>query len=175
MTDKKSVPVWLCDIDGVLNAVTSKPDSNVWPRDTWRTDVVAGFRLHVAQPVIDFVCHVHDIGAAEVRWHTTWQNSAHEFAKAFGFPELSVQHAPEAENFDSPTWWKKPAVFRVLYGENRRLIWTDDEIKWMLHENYITSNFNNEGALIISPTERVGLTKKHVKRISEYLGITYDI
>ena len=81
-----TVPVWLLDIDGVLNAAAKKPDRNVWPAADWiegRAHEAGGaaWRILAARPVVDFIRGVHEEGRAEIRWHTTWQHDAAAVAK----------------------------------------------------------------------------------------------
>ena len=83
-------PVWLLDIDGVINATVGwkgKPPTQVWAASNWIDTVAADaiqFRILSARPVIEFVKLVHETGRAEIRWHTTWQHSAQNVADALG-------------------------------------------------------------------------------------------
>lgn len=173
MTDK---PVWLLDIDGVLNAVTSagrKPPHHVWPARDWiRTHANdsrgARWSMTIAQPVIAFVRKVHEEGLAEIRWHTTWQEAANSL-NGIGLPVLPVQEAPEFIHLgDYDRWWKLPAVWRVLTDEGRRVLWTDDDADWELRDEQ-KSSLAEAGCRIISPDTYTGLTPKHLRLIGEYL------
>ena len=94
-----NAPVWLLDIDGVVNAVTDTPDHRVWPRDQWvrATATCAGGEapLLAARPVLEFIRRVHRQRRAEIRWHSTWQHEARAVAAALDLPDLPVQRYPE--------------------------------------------------------------------------------
>jgi hypothetical protein len=85
------IPVWLLDIDGVVNACAKKPDRNVWPLDQWwslKVDVGGhSWPVLVAEPVLAFIRRVHAEGLAEIRWHTTWQQDAKALEEACDLPE----------------------------------------------------------------------------------------
>ncbi|MBF9129495.1 hypothetical protein I0C86_11020 [Plantactinospora sp. S1510] len=103
-------PVWLLDIDGVLNAVTKTPDPNVWPLDQWSrgeaSDGETEWPILFARPVADFIRQVHEEGRAEIRWHTTWQQEAGAVGKLLDLPTFPVQPSPE--------WAVPGGVVRVL-------------------------------------------------------------
>lgn len=171
-------PVWLLDIDGVINATASKGDPTVWPRDTWRAEKLeaGGMRLPilVAQPVLDFITEVHERGLAEIRWHTTWQELAPTvFAPTFDLPVFPVQASPEYGDGWSEShpgaWWKLPAAGRVVNVEGRRLVWTDDELTLFGSVPHIHGI--SEHALLVAPRQLLGLTGKNLKAIRGFLGM----
>jgi hypothetical protein len=168
------IPVWLLDVDGVINACTLRPDPNVWPEDQWRREKVHGFWITAAQPVLDFITRVHKDGLAEIRWHTTWQRDAALIEEAFGLPPLPVQDCPEfATAHTSERWWKLPAAERVVMEEGRALVWTDDDIDYSISgkdAGALGVMRQARRILAISPSDRTGLTPKHLRRIDEFLG-----
>lgn len=177
-----TVPVWLLDIDGVVNAATKEPDPNVWPREAWiRTHAEShGHRwpILVAQPVVDFIVAVHKQGRAEIRWHTTWQDDANALGEAVGLPEFPVQDAPEfhtvyqrGESDRGEGWWKYPAAHRVVVDEHRTLLWTDDDITWSLGRRGSGELRALGSALLVSPNDRTGLCKRHLRQIDEFLTL----
>lgn len=181
------IPVWLLDVDGVINAATKKPDPNVWPKDQW----VQGnaqcdgreWPITWSRPVIEFIREVHGTGRAEVRWHTTWQHEASAISDLTGLPQFGVAEAPEFEGGSGytaqafreakrSTWWKLPAAERVVREEKRPLIWTDDDITWSLHRYNADAGLRAYApALLVSPNERTGLTRRHLRQISDFLDI----
>lgn len=167
-------PVWLLDVDGVLNAISRKGDQRVWP--DWETGVAHGggadWPILWSPAVALFVREVAMSGAAEVRWHTTWQHEAVAIERLLGLPQLEVAAAPEyldrsftarAIREEKPPWWKLPAAERVLLEEKRPLIWTDDDISGQLR-NYVRA-----GATLISPNEHIGLSPANLRTIEEAL------
>ncbi|GHJ44321.1 hypothetical protein Cs7R123_16630 [Catellatospora sp. TT07R-123] len=175
-------PVWLLDIDGVINAVTHEPDLRVWPRDQWvRASAVSAhgieWPLLAARPVLDFLHRVHAEGRAEIRWHSTWQSYAVNVGTALGLPRWPVAECPEfAEDGDaeiaSPLivvrhhWWKLPTAQRVL-DEGRPLLWTDDDARHQLRRR------DRAGwgawALVVAPPVESGLTARQLRRIDTWL------
>lgn len=171
-------PVWLLDVDGVINAIAIKPDRTVWPEEAWiRTTAEAqggDWPILAAQPVLDLICEVHDRGLAEIRWHTTWQHDAvKNLAPALDLPEFPVQDDCGVDSFAEDEdgrmayrWWKLPAAKHVVDVEKRRLIWTDDDLNDNRRE---LDAFG--GHLLICPQTRLGLTPKHLRKIREHLGM----
>ena len=65
-----ALPVWLLDVDGVLNASRAG-----WGGPPRRAQVLADgecWKLHWAVEVVNFVRDAQLRGLAEVRWATTW-------------------------------------------------------------------------------------------------------
>lgn len=176
------IPVWLLDIDGVINAIRhqgAKPPLHVWPQHQWiDTEAIATggetWRILAAKPVVDFIATVHEGGLAEVRWHTTWQESAANVAQALGLPEFPVQPAP---SFDMSAWtngvrqggvwWKVPVVYEVV-KECRPVIWTDDDIleQTTREQRRLMAEVP---FLVVNPDTYTGLTLKHLQQIRHFL------
>lgn len=178
-------PVWLLDIDGVINACSKKPDRSVWTADEWQTGRAEAegrsWPILWSKPVVDFIRNVHESGQAEIRWHTTWQHWAANLATLVGLPEFPIAEAPEMD--DKPGyvakairesrswWWKLPAAERVVRDEKRPLIWTDDDITWSLCGYDVDAKLRAYApALLVSPQETLGLTKKQLRQISDFLA-----
>lgn len=174
-------PVWLLDIDGVLNAVARElPPSRGWPADRWtqrqvlspRNEWVNGgghpWTITMSQDVIDFLKKVHADGKVEIRWHTTWQAGAERVATAFSLPVFKVQDAPEFYQFSRRDWWKPYAVRRVAEEERVPVLWTDDEITY-----YLTKPERRElralGVHLESPDPVCGLAPPNLERIEQWI------
>jgi hypothetical protein len=184
-SDDSIPPVWLLDVDGVVNAISRKPDRSVWPADQWITGTAnadgTDWPILAARPVIDFIRQVHGSGRAEVRWHTTWQRDAANLAKLLDLPEFEVQDCPEFATRRqslgglSPTavraaWWKLPAAERVVGGEGRALVWTDDDAAWPVMPREAAADLARcAPTLIVTPQTHLGLTGKHLRKISDFL------
>lgn len=186
MTEPKSdVPVWLLDIDGVVNANADRPDRRIWP--TWVTAEVANlqgftFPMLASTDVIAFLTRVHEQGVAEIRWHTTWQQRALEVGDALGLPRFAVQPIPQPAvpdgqpvGLDTSTnssfgagWWKYPVAEHVVSVEERRLIWTDDDASLRLGSDELERLGDS---LVIAPIAEAGLTAEHLDLIAEYCGV----
>jgi hypothetical protein len=185
-------PVWLLDVDGVLNACTKVPDRNVWTKDQWDGGKASAsgreWPIMWARPVAEFIRTVHAQDRAEIRWHTTWQHEASAIADLLGLPEFAIADAPEflaheqrtpaseaeriREGHPRPAWWKLPAAERVVRDEGRPLIWTDDDITWSLARYNADAGLRAHApALLVSPNERTGLTPKHLRQIGDFLDL----
>jgi hypothetical protein len=96
-------PLWLLDVDGVLNAVTAKPDRSVWrdwERGTATADGVS-WPIRFSPSVTRAVARVHDERLAEVRWLTTWGRHANgELRRLLRLPAFEV--AGEEARRDRP-------------------------------------------------------------------------
>jgi hypothetical protein len=168
------VPVWLLDIDGVVNPAVgpNRPPSHVWPVPEWVEARAAGLRVLAARPVLDFIRSAHKTGRAEIRWHTSWQERAGEFGYALGLPAFPVQEAPEYHRRDDrgrvgDSWWKLPTVWRLL-AEGRRALWTDDDASMDLRPEQ-RATLGAAGCHVISPDPVAGLCRRHLRMIDEYL------
>jgi len=96
-----AVPVWLLDVDGVVNAVSRFPDPKVW--DDWQsgTAVADGteWPITFSPSVTGTIRRLHEQGLVEVRWLTTWRGNANgSLRDLLGLPEFAVAgevRAPE--------------------------------------------------------------------------------
>jgi hypothetical protein len=168
-------PLWLLDIDGVVNSPTPEVPTEVWddwvqtsawsPSGTWQ--------IHTAVPVRDFITHVHESGLAEIRWHSTWQEFSVNVGDAVGLPRFPIQDAPEAHKygFSDARWWKLPAVWRELLGRgpggNRPVLWTDDDMDCLTGEQQTA--LTAAGCKLVRPNFRTGLNAEDLKEIETYL------
>ncbi|MBF9129500.1 hypothetical protein I0C86_11055 [Plantactinospora sp. S1510] len=170
-------PVWLLDIDGVLNAVTKTPDPNVWPLDRWSrgeaSDGETEWPILFARPVADFLRQVHEEGRAEIRWHTTWQQEAGAVGKLLDLPAFPVQPSPEWAvqlRGETEEWWKIGAALRVAEAEGRSLVWTDDDAGSRHLRRRVRARLTSVvPCLIVVPSPRAGLTPKHLRKIDAFL------
>jgi hypothetical protein len=183
-------PLWLLDVDGVLNAVAKRPDRGVW-RD-WRRGSASAdgvtWPIWFSPTVTGTVARLHESGVVEVRWLTTWGAQANgELRTLFGLPELAVAGEPphvagdhgadshgEAvaleANGGRASWWKLDAVRRIVGDEPERpVIWTDDDLGG--ERDAVTwVERNVPRRLLVSPRPDVGLTPRQLRAIRSYCG-----
>jgi hypothetical protein len=177
-------PLWLLDVDGVLNAVTGKPDRSVWP--DWRqgSATAAGTAWPIwFSPTVLAALRRHVSAGVEVRWLTTWGHEANASLRALlELPRFEVAGTmpvdpvgAEAGGYGSGdgrsggTWWKADVVRRVVEAEpDRALLWTDDDLAqepsaraWV--QEHVSRS------LLLAPQTHLGLTPKHLRRIAEFL------
>jgi len=170
----KRVPVWLLDLDGVVNAASRSFPTHAWPGDTWQgieaeDEEGLTWPIKTARPVVDFLTDVYESGRAEIRWHTTWQGHAVHVGRQLGLPDFGVQEAPEYKGFETERWWKTAAARRVLAKEGRDLLWTDDDADRELGTDERAELSRLGRLLIVCPDSRTGLCKKHLSRIDQFL------
>jgi hypothetical protein len=182
------VPIWLLDVDGVVNAVTNHGPLEAgrlyaaWPKESWIfTEADSGTRvwpIRTATPVVEYIRKVHESGLAEIRWHTTWQDKALNVGRAVGLPDFPIQEAPEYDPAfwqrmrGTDSWWKLPAARRLIQLEERALIWTDDDIYYEMSRQQ-RQWLRGEGlgrVLLIAPDAYAGLHRKDLDRIDKFLS-----
>lgn len=155
-------PLWLMDVDGVLNAV------NYEPLLYQRREVLNGFAITWTPEITDRIIALHNEGLVEVRWLTTWAELANEhIGPALGWPaDLIVVASPYA---GSRTEWWKLAYAIDLAVDEQRIVWTDDDLSsdpdarsWLKQEDAAD-------VLAICPDTRVGLTMEDVDEIERWL------
>jgi hypothetical protein len=167
--NQTDLPVWLLDVDGVINAFRRQPQGS-WPRRSWTRVRVAGFEINAALPVIAFLREVHRRGLAEIRWHTTWQELSLDLGDALGLPTFHVQEAPEFAGRDTEeTWWKLPAARRVLADEGRPVVWTDDDAAYLAPGDRKQLALIGPRLLIVAPDDRTGLNQADLDQIHLFL------
>lgn len=160
-------PVWLLDIDGVINA--NKPGWGAAPRRIR----CAGFTIRWAPALTVRIRQLHCSGAADVRWSSTWcgyPTQLDELASQLGLHfERAFTGRP-----DPKTWadMKADAAMAVL-AEGRRLIWTDDDEAEIAAAFYpeVADAQHDGRALLISPRPNRGLQPDHLDRIAAFIGL----
>jgi hypothetical protein len=134
----------------------------------------------------------------EVRWHSTWYDRCRRFlAPALGLPDWPVAVCPEffyqhggwaeempaefvysgafpqpPERLPDNWWWKLPAAERVVYDEQRPLIWIDDEIAERARaDDALRALLQHPDVLAVNPDPALGLAPADLQRISHWLGL----
>lgn len=169
-------PIWLLDIDGVINTRVNGIH-RIWPDDdpiiTEAQGLNRSWRIVTAPAVRDYIAKIHELELAEIQWHTTWQNQANNVSDALELPHFPVCPAPEYTEWSSgkrsQCWWKLPAALRVLIS-GRPLVWTDDDIDYD-PDAYasVRLDYTDTPRLTICPNSREGLGPKDLKKIDEFL------
>ena len=164
-------PVWLLDVDGVVNA--SRPGWGDTPqrRSVWsQTDQVA-YPLRWAPQLIDRIRAMHLDGRAEVRWCTTWCPDADELERLWRLPELERALTANPMPRGEACRPLKQAAARAVLAEGRRLIWTDDDA---LPKPGPDRDELTEGglALLIAPRPARGLRPEDLDRIESFAAVT---
>lgn len=157
-------PIWLLDIDGVINA--NRPGWSAPPRRVW----CAGFTIRWAPALIARLREFHRMGSHEIRWASTWcgyPEQLDELARHLGLRfDRAFTDRPA-----SKTWaeMKAEAAVTVL-AEGRRLIWTDDDEALVAPAFYpeIATAEREGRALLIAPRSNRGLQPSHLDEIAAF-------
>ncbi|MER7283651.1 hypothetical protein ABT369_55445 [Dactylosporangium sp. NPDC000244] len=161
----RRVPVWLLDVDGVIN--TRRP---AWgarlSRGTARSEGV-DWPMRWAPGLIDRVRRLHGEGLVEVRWCTTWCADADALERLFGLPAFGrALGAGALDGVDDTDAVKLAAARRVVAG-GRRLVWTDDTA--VPRAGAVFDELTGGGAgLLIRPHPRRGLRPRDLDRIEAF-------
>ncbi|MEU7870807.1 HAD domain-containing protein [Dactylosporangium sp. NPDC049140] len=156
-------PVWLLDVDGVINV--RRPQWHAQPHHGTAFSAGMGWRMRWAPQLIARIRALHRTGAAEVRWCTSWCAEADQLERLFRLPAFGRAFPDE-----TPGDGRKLAAARAVLAEGRRLIWTDDaEVPVPQEEPELYSELTAGGhALLIRPHERDGLRPAHLDQIEAF-------
>lgn len=187
-------PLLLLDVDGVLNAVTARPDPDVWPDWERGTAVAAGraWPIHWSPTVVRAVVGWRE--RADVQWLTTWGHDANRsLSELLGLPEMPVVGTaadadfPPAPGESDPLlsgslaavtpaapdeltgrWWKFDLVRRVVQGDpSRRVVWVDDDLARQVE---VRAWMEREAdSLLVAPSPRTGVSPADVAAVEAFL------
>lgn len=165
-------PLWLLDVDGVLNAlrVDVPGDHRRFPARTQGRTFVITYR-----PALMARIHtLHDQGVVEIRWLTTWcEDAATAIASRVDLPAFAVEGAEDYRTDTGSHWWKA-TVARRLVNQNpsRPLIWTDDDLDWGHEIGELDWLVDHPARLVISPDPALGLTDAALEDIGRFCEAT---
>lgn len=156
--------VWLMDVDGVLNALAR------YPAQGHRRFVANGFDITYDPAITERVLALHRSGLVEVRWLTTWEETAnlHLIAK-FGWPELGLA-GERVPRLRERGWWKAPLA-QSVYDAGHRVVWTDDDLAYCARQAQVDWALaaDPDRLLAISPDSLTGLTEPILDEIEAWL------
>jgi hypothetical protein len=118
-------PVWLLDVDGVLNA--ARPGWDETPAQGQAFVDGVRYRLRWAPGLTRRIKALHRSGTVEVRWATTWVDHIAQVERLLRMPQLQTAFTGLAEDGVDPADLKVRAALNVVEIERRPLIWTDDD------------------------------------------------
>ena len=160
------IPLWLLDVDGVINAVCGSVPPGYQRQHvngyqiTWHTEVIARMR------------QLHETRAVEIRWLTTWcEDAATKIAPALGLPlDCVVEGSADHKASRGDGWWKAPAAKRLSDAEpHRALIWTDDDLDYAERNGEVDWLRERTGpTFAYAPDTRQGITPKVLARIEAF-------
>ncbi|WP_051799542.1 HAD domain-containing protein [Catenuloplanes japonicus] len=161
-------PVWLLDVDGVINAKRPGWGGPPLRRDVYSPEDDATYPLRFAPALIARMKRLIADDAVEIRWCTTWCPEAHLLERLWMLPELPRALTLRPLPRGAECWPLKLAAARdVVHTEGRRLIWTDDEALPPPGPERDTLG-GPERALLIAPDARRGLQPADLDAITEF-------
>lgn len=167
------LPVWLLDVDGVVNARRPAWDQPFAQGHAFVDGVT--YRLQWAPALTRYIKSIHKRRAAEVRWATTWVDHVHQVERLLRLPAFRTAFtglgaspavaAPER---------KLAAALHVIEVERRPLIWTDDDAIPVAGADRQRLEEAETPVLLLAPDPFEGLCPEHVERIDAFLTSLVD-
>ena len=164
-----STPVWLLDVDGVLNALHPG-----WDSPAQQGVAVAygtAFRLRWAPALVDRIARLHRSGSVEVRWATTWVDEIDQVERLLRLPRFPTAFtglgaAPSVQ----ATGRKWAAALEVVEEERRPLLWTDDDAIPAWEDGVQRLGATGLPVMLVAPDPRTGLQPEHLAAIEAFLA-----
>jgi hypothetical protein len=122
----------LLDVDGVLRAIRSirdRPEPGA-PKDFRKHQPDGEIAIVYSPTVVDFIReHFIERPGVEVRWLTTWGETANKYmAPIFRWPDLAVAGPRDDEHEDrTGIWWKVTTAERLFAADPLPFVWADDD------------------------------------------------
>jgi hypothetical protein len=161
----RSVRVFL-DIDGVLNAVTRRPDPRQWP--DWREGRAEGFTIRYSPTVGRFFRALAEDPAVGLCWLTTWESRANQYiGPMLGIPELPVAGVRPTYERGS---WKLEVVQDWYRRDGLPFVWLDDDLD-RLADGEATAWLDSLSghALGVRTDLSKGLTRRDLDAVSRFI------
>lgn len=177
-------PLWLLDFDGVLNAISKRGMNTGW--HTWNTASVKSplpgednvhYPLLWASETVQAVADAHDAGVRVV-WLTTWREHTALL------PPLMNGLPSDLEFWDEDTvlaaggkldpmlqlnqQWKYDTA-RQLVPDGVPVLWTDDNLPYILRKGARWASSRPGGTTSIAPTQTLGLSKRQTFEVNEWV------
>jgi hypothetical protein len=165
----EACPVWLLDVDGVLNA--ARPGWDETPRQGIAFVGEVGYRLQWAPTLIRRIAALHHGGGVEVRWATTWVDHIDQVEGLLRLPRLDTAFNDiDVVNAEEGVARKVQAALDVVEVEQRPLIWTDDSA--IPQHGGVLDRLDRAGlpVLLIAPGSRYGLQPEDLAAIDDFLA-----
>jgi hypothetical protein len=156
-------PVWLLDVDGVINVGWPGWDSAPSTGNAYSAGME--FRIRWAPALIARIRALHDRGVVDIRWCSTWCCDADQLERLFSLPRFDRSWTVDINGPVAAA--AKLAAARTVLAEGRRLIWTDDtEVPT---SGPVHDELTRDGrALLIAPNWRSGLLPEHMDAIETF-------
>jgi hypothetical protein len=164
-------PVWLLDVDGVLNATRPAGDGPPRWQEVWSESDQIAYPLRWSPTLIDRIRDLHLDGKVELRWCTTWCPDADELEHLWRLPRLERSLTADPMPRGPDCWPLKLAAAHEVLADDRRLIWTDDEAlprSGPARDELVAGGL----ALLIAPNPAHGLRPEDLDRIEAFAALS---
>jgi hypothetical protein len=158
-------PVWLLDVDGVLNA--ARPGWGAAPHAGTAYSDGESYRLRWAPALVDRIRALHRAGTVEIRWCTTWCSDADQVERLLSLPRF--ERCWHHRLGSTAAALAKLAAARDIVDRGGWLIWTDDEVvptAGPVHDELTVAG----RTLLIAPSPSRGLQPEHLDAIEAFLA-----
>ncbi|MDR7276071.1 hypothetical protein [Catenuloplanes atrovinosus] len=164
-----TAPVWLLDVDGVINAKRPGWGGPPLRREVYSAEDDYAYPIRFAPALIVRIKELIKAEAVEVRWCTTWCPEAYRLERLWSLPPLGSALTRRPLPRGAECWPLKLAAARdVVHTEGRRLIWTDDEALPPPGPDRDALTADGRG-LLIAPDSRRGLQPEHLDEIARFV------
>lgn len=169
-------PVVLLDVDGVLNAHGPYPGATTKNRRfnaLWNCKMDRGtasmngrdWVMKWAHPLMMELVELHEAGAAEFRWASTWNSDIEQLEQLFGLPGWPIAFETAGLHWTEVAKRKRRAADDVREREGRRRIWIDD-VEVPHHWELASAAMTADGrTLLIRPREEIGMRPEDIEAI----------
>ncbi len=166
-----AAPVWLLDVDGVLNA--HDPGWNGDVAEGWARADRGRFRIRWSPALVHGIRTLAAGDVVEVRWATTWVPWIDAIEGLLGLPPWALAYDGPYEGSGTPAtptpWRKLDAALAVVEDEGRPLIWTDDDAIPTVGEELDRLTSGGQPALLVRPHHRHGLQPADLADIGAFI------
>jgi hypothetical protein len=163
-----NMPVWLLDVDGVVNARRPAWDQPFAQGHAFVDGVT--YRLQWAPALTRYIKAVHKRHAAEVRWATTWVDHVHQVERLLRLPAFRTAfHGLGTSPAVAAPERKLAAALHVVEVERRPLIWTDDDAIPVSGPQLHRLEYAEVPVLLLAPDSYEGLGPDDLDQIDAFL------
>ncbi len=185
MTD---TPILALDVDGVLNVflrgAIKEPFGDYRSINARPTVHDHEYEITFSPTVIKTLLDLHESGALEIVWLTTWGRGANgELSERIGLPgnfrvagerPANAAFVPLETNSvsnEQDSWWKFTYIKRLAHEHpSRRIIWIDDDLSFD-RDSVEWVNAQGNRVLGICPDTNLGLTPEDLEFIREFVEV----
>jgi len=170
---KHDKPIFLADVDGVLNAFRHRPGPGQ-PQYKWRR--IQGYKIFFRPEWVEWVDGL--VAVSDEYWASMWHSAAVDhFAPRTGigtgigrYIDFDFHHerALGERTGGGVGPYKHPGIVATV--GDRPFVWIDDDIAEWQHHWAAQRNAGGIPTLLIQPDPAVGLTEEHVALAHQFLG-----